>query len=384
VVLELALIADAKRGIDYYIDNVVGALAELDSRNRYTLFAYFFKGHAEKAARLPRPNRDNFETRYVRFPERLVRALDHRRGWPVAKALLGGRGPDVYHVLAGGCLPHVAGAKTIVTFFDLSDETIPKSGKPEPGKKISSPYTYELARRADLLIATSENLKKELIRYYALPESKIRVLTSGVDLKRFRPVTDPEALRKVRERYRLPERYLLVVGPYIPLFRTNADFIVRAFALLKDGAAKGCSLVLIGSRGGPLESLLNLAEELGLRERIVTTGYVPIEDLPAIYTLALGCVHPTSVEGFGFGLEVMACGTPFIASTTAGNRESMGDAALSVPPQQVAPLSDAIKRLLEDEPLRRALREKGLSRAALFSYEEIARKLVAIYEELVN
>src|SRR5688572_8409993 len=100
IVLELALIAEAKRGIDYYIDYLVDALAKVDSKNRYTLFAYFFKDHAALSARLPRPKAANFTTRYVRFPESVVRALDHKRGWPVVRRLLPST-PDVYHVLAG-------------------------------------------------------------------------------------------------------------------------------------------------------------------------------------------------------------------------------------------------------------------------------------------
>lgn len=384
IVLELSLIAEAKRGIDYYIENVVNALAEVDSVNRYTLFAYFWKRHAEKAARLPAPANPNFRTRYVRFPESVVTAVDHRWGLPlVQRALLSGARPDVYHVLAGGRLPHVSGPKTVVTFFDLSDETWPKEGRPDPGRKISSPYTYELARRADRIVATGEYTKKDLLRYYALPEEKIEIITTGVNLERFAPVTDAGALGAVRARYRLPGRFFLVIGPYVPLMRNNADYILRAFARLKDGAAVDCHLVLTGTPSEPLEKLLVLAGELGVRERVHTPGYIAIEDLPAIYSLAEAVAHPTSVEGFGYGLEVLACGTPFLTSDRPGVVEAVGDAALTVPRQELEPLAAAMERLLTQPQLRRDLREKGLARAARFSYREIAKRLVALYERLV-
>jgi glycosyltransferase involved in cell wall biosynthesis len=376
IVLELALIAEAKRGIDYYIDYLVDALAKVDAKNRYTLFAYFFKDHAALSARLPRPKVANFTTRYVRFPESIIRSLDHKRGWPVVRRLLPST-PDVYHVLAGGCLPRLEGPKTVVTFFDLWQETRPAGAKADPSV-IRSPETYALAGRADHLIATSKMVKDSLKLHYKLPDEKITVLTSGVDLDRFRRINDSAVLRDTRLRYGLPERFLLVIGPYVPALRTNAEFTLRALAALKEGPGKGVALVFTGKKDAALEKLLALAGELGVSAH--ATGYIDVDDLPGVYSLAEAVAHPTSIEGFGFGLEVMACGTPFLTSTTVV--EAMGDAALLVPPQDLAALTRALSRLLSDAGLRQDYARRGVERAKLFSYPEIARTLVGVYERL--
>ncbi len=385
IALEIGLNADFKRGIDYYVDNMIDGLAEADRRNRYTLFSYFFREHARKSARLPHPAGANFETLYRRFPESLVVGLDLKRGLPVVeRALLAGRRFDIYHALSGGRLPHVRGAKTVVTFFDLISEARPRSGaRPDPGRAISDPYTYEYARRADCLIATGEQTKKELMLFYAIPEEKIAVIPTGVNQKVFHEIVDAGERARVRARYKLPARYLMAIGPYVPPQRTNAASTLRALANLRRAGALGdCRFVFVGAENEHLRKLLVLAEELGVRDLCSTTGYAALEDLAAIYGLSSGVVHPTSTEGFGFGLEVLASGAPFITSNVLGVLESVGGIALTVTPNDVPALEGAMRALLTKPELVREMREKGLARAAAYSYAAVAGRLSALYERL--
>lgn|GEM_PF-1379467 len=384
VVLEVGLNADAKRGIDYYTENMIRGLAEADARNRYTVFSYFFRDYARKRARLHVPERPNFASLIRRFPESLVSALDLERGVPVVeRLLLRGRRFSVYHMLSGGRLPHVTRAKTVVTFYDLMEETLPPEGKPDPGRRISSPSTFDRARRADRIVATGRTTKDNLIRFYGLPPEKIEVIPTGVDLGLFRPVEDRAVRARTRERYGLPERFLMAIGPYSPPWRTNSDVVLRAYAALcRDGRDGGCRFVFVGGVNDHLKKMLALAEELGVRGRVSTTGYVDYEDLPAVYSLSDGVVHPTSVEGFGYGLEPLACGTPFVTSDLPGVLESVGGVALTVPPRDAPALEAALARLLAEPALRREMREKGLARAAGYSYPALAKRLVALYESL--
>jgi glycosyltransferase involved in cell wall biosynthesis len=385
IVLETGLNADFKRGIDYYVENMVDGLTQADRRNRYTLFSYFFREHARKSARLPHPSAPNFETLYRRFPESLVVRLDLERGLPVVeKALLRGRRFDVYHALSGGRLPHVRGAKTVVTFFDLVVEAHPLGGgTPDPGRVISDPFTHEYAKRADCLVATGEQTKKDLMRFYAIPEEKIEVIPTGVNLKVFHEVPDAGERERVRARYQLPARYFMVIGPYVPAKRTNAESTLRAFAGLKRAGTLGdCRLVFVGAENDHLRGLLELASKLGVRDLCSTTGYAALEDLAAIYALSSGVVHPTSIEGFGYGLEVLACGAPFITSNLPGVLEAVGGIALTVTPNDVLALEGAMRDLLTKPELRREMREKGLARAAAYSYAAVAGRLAALYERL--
>ena len=384
IVLEVGLNADAMRGIDYYIANVVNALAGIDRVNRYAVFSYFFRDYRRKRARLPLPEGPNFEALVRRFPERWVRLVDRRWGLPLVQSvLLGGRRPDVYHVVGGGSLPHLSGPKSVVTFFDLAEEAFPHDGsRPEPGRRIHAPATFDIARRADCLLATGEYTKRDLMRYYGIPEGKIAVIPTGVNDQVFRPVRDPAALNRARERYRLPERYLMMIGPYQPPRRNNADVVFQAFAeMRRSGAAGGCRLVLVGRGAEPLREA---AARLGLADAVQATGFVELADLPAIYALSSGVVHPTSVEGFGYGLEVLACGAALITSDLPGVVEAVADAALTVPPRAVEPLRQAMADLLGKPGLKEELVRRGLERAAGFSYQRVAERILGLYERLAR
>ncbi len=384
VALEVGLNADVKRGIDYYTENMIRGIAEVDNSNRYTVFSYFFRDYARKCERLYVPNQPNFERLFRKFPDSIVDTWDVGWGVPVVEPLLlRGRRFSVYHMLSGGRLPHIKKAKTVVTFYDLMEETQPADGVVDPGRKISSPRTFDRASRADAIVATGATTKANLMRFYGLPGEKIEVIPTGVDLHLFRPIEDRSIRDQVRARYGLPARFMMSIGPFVPANRTNADVILRAFVTLcRDGLASDCQLVFVGAVNAHLKELLTQAAALGVSGRVFTTGYVSIEDLPVVYSLAEAVVHPTSIEGFGYGLEPLACGTPFITSDLPGVQESVGGVALCVPPRDVEAIQGAMQRVISDSGCRREMREKGLARAAAYSYPSIAARLVALYERL--
>jgi glycosyltransferase involved in cell wall biosynthesis len=384
IVLEIGLNVAGKRGIDLYMGNMIEALGEVDRKNQYVLFTYFFRDFKKKLDLLPRPPAENFELFVPRAPESVTNALEYKAKIPVVdRALLGGRRPDVYHVLGGGHLPQVR-AKTVVTFFDLAVEAFPKTGTPDPGKMINDPFTHEYAHRADKLIATGEYTKNDLKRYYGIADEKISVLTTGVNFRLFHPIKGAATLDRVRARYNLPPRFLMIIGPFEPARRTNAPTVLEAYAAaVKEGLAKDCKLVFVGKRNAAVDSLFNLGERLGIADRLSATGYVDLEDLAAIYSLTEAVLLPTSIEGFGFGNEVMACGAPFITSNLPGVLEAVGDAALTVPPADVPALTRALRDFFAKPGLREELIRKGTARAAKYDYRRIAERLVGVYEELV-
>lgn len=387
IVLEIGLNVAAKRGIDYYMANVVEALAEIDSRNRYMLFTYFFTDYDKKKSSLPNPKRGNFDLIVRQVPERLVNHLEW--GWKISvieKFLLPRRKIAIYHNLGGPRLPHLRHGKGIGTYFDLAVETLPEDPSRAPGGgKIVDPLTYDSARRADCLIATGAQTKRNLMRYYRIPEEKIAVIHTGVNLNQFHPVTDPERRREVRRRYGLPRRYLMLIGPFEPPGRCNADYVLRAYAELKrEGITGERRLAFVGTRIPYLDRLFALGRDIGVREDLVSTGYVAPEDLAAVYSMAEALVHPTSAEGFGYAMEAFACGTPFITSNLPGVLEAVGDAALTVPLKEVAPLASAMRDILTRPELCRELVKKGLARAPKFSYRFVAEKLLQLYEKIAR
>jgi glycosyltransferase involved in cell wall biosynthesis len=146
------------------------------------------------------------------------------------------------------------------------------------------------------------------------------------------------------------------------------------------------SLVIVGARNFWKSSpVVKEVKELGLKSYVRFTGYVPDEDLPAIYSGADLFVFPSIYEGFGLPvLEAMACGIPVVTSNTSSLPEVAGDAALLVDPYSVDEIAAAMRRVLCDPDVAAELCAKGLQRAKQFSWERTARETIAVYEKVLN
>jgi glycosyltransferase involved in cell wall biosynthesis len=191
---------------------------------------------------------------------------------------------------------------------------------------------------------------------------------------------EAEAIARVRARYGLARPYVLTVGTLEP--RKNLPMLLRAFDLLhgqSGTAAAQLDLVAVGAKGWRDREL---RAELALRlssGRVHLLGYVPEEDLTALYGGATLMAYPSHFEGFGLPLvEAMACGTPVVATDVEALREVSGGAAILVPPGDQRALAAQISRLAEDPAARAAARQRGLARAAAFSWQTTAERLWAV------
>ncbi len=231
------------------------------------------------------------------------------------------------------------------------------------------------ARVATRFLADSEATAADLRAFLRLPEDRIDVAPLGVSTH-FRPAPEA-ALAAVRGKYRLPERFLLYVGTLEP--RKNLARLIAAWSRLSREEAP--PLVVAGRVGWKTEAVKRAAAESPRRTEILFPGFVPQEELPALYSAAQAFVWPSLFEGFGLPpLEAMACGTPVVTSNTSSLPEAVGDAALTVDPLDEDALSDAIRRVVTDSGLRAALREQGLARAALFSWQRTAALTLETYQ----
>lgn len=219
-----------------------------------------------------------------------------------------------------------------------------------------------IARRARLVVTVSEFSRAELIEFLGLPAGKIRVVPGGVG-PRFNPDVDPEP---VRRRHGLERPYVLAVGDRGP--RKNLQALRPAIPLLRK---EGIDVVVAGGgRGHQLGAALDGARDL---------GYVPEEDLPALYAGAHVFALPSLHEGFGLtALEAMATGVPVVCSSRGALREVASGAAIIADPDDWGMFAAAIMRAATDEPQRALMQAAGQSIASRYTWERAAREVHGI------
>jgi glycosyltransferase involved in cell wall biosynthesis len=194
-------------------------------------------------------------------------------------------------------------------------------------------------------------------------------------------VTGPDALARVRACYGLPERYVFCVGTIEP--RKNLTTLLEAYQALRSRGFN-FKLVIVDKKGWLYKGFFRRLRELGLEGEVVFPGFIPDEDLPALYSAAELFVFPSLYKGFGLPpLEAMACGTPVIASNASSLPEVVEEAGIMVEPRDVSGLTEAMRRVLTDEGKRREMREKGLRQAARFSWERTAQETLEVYRSVV-
>jgi glycosyltransferase involved in cell wall biosynthesis len=274
--------------------------------------------------------------------------------------------------------PTHKGVRTILTVHDLSFVRVPESA-PERLREYLNQVVPRSVRRADLILADSQATRQDLIAIYHTPPEKVSVLYSGVD-DRFYPIEDSTHLSKVRARYGIGGPYIFSVGTVQP--RKNYGRLVEAFHRLNQRDLK---LVIAGGKGWLDDPLMRQVEALGLSERVRFLGFVPDDDLPALYSGAWVFAFPSLYEGFGLPpLEAMACGVPVVASNTSSMPEVVADAGLLVDPLDVDALTDALRRALDDQALRIRLINRGQLRVQAFSWDKAARQLREHYTALLR
>jgi glycosyltransferase involved in cell wall biosynthesis len=333
VVVDADVLGRQRTGDETYVENLLGLLPELAG------------GELRFAALTRRPDLVPPGVEPVHVPARFQEA---RMLWTVSRALrrLGAGLAHFQHALPLSCP-----CPAVVTVHDLSFERDPSV------MGIRDRLTFRAvvpraARRAARVLAVSERTKQDLVELYAIDPARIVVTPHGVD-----PIFGPG---KARE-----DSYLLFVGAVQR--RKNPLAVAEAAAEL------GMRLVVVGPNRDA--GLVHALEKRGADVR----GYVAKEELGELYRGAAALVLPSRYEGFGLPvIEAMASGTPVVAAPDAALREIAGEAAVFVEPTQLAA---GIRRALAE---RDELVAAGLRRAAQFSWDETARRTIAVYREVLG
>jgi len=238
-------------------------------------------------------------------------------------------------------------------------------------------------RAARAQTVTTIDGKETYKRLYDFESPHLDIIPPGVDTKRFRPLEEGEQDRKLD----VPDNFVFALSRIDS--NKGLDYLIRAFAEISK--ATDASLVIGGGSKNPeaheiavKSGLLEMVESLGLRDRVLFTGYVPDELLDSYYRMARVFVLPSKYEPFGMTvLEAMACGTAVVATSLGGIRHVLTDRedSLLVDPSKPDQLGAAILSLLSKDEFATSLAGKGLELIRRrFSWQSIARQTLSFYE----
>ncbi len=356
---------DEKGGVGVYTRNILDELLALDTEHEWVLF--------------------------FRTPER----MGEREGNPrVHEHLVGGRQKPVWDQIA---IPRAAGREGVDVLFHPkftvplrapcptvmtvhgADWFIPEHArfyKPLDVAYIRAVMPHYF-RQATAVCSVSKITTDNFNRILGLEPGKV-VTTYLAPARHFGRVEDPERLRAVRERYDLPERFILTLSKVGGDTRKNAAGIFEAFRRVAEAAPHA---LVVGGRGLETFRGLHGIPDEGWGARVHFPGWIDQADLPAVYSLADLYLYPSNLEAFPIPVsEAMKCGTPIVTSRENGLEEIAGEGALLVDPRDPDEIAGAVLEILGDEALRERLGRAGLTRSERYSWDRCARRTLAVLE----
>ncbi|HWQ83252.1 MAG TPA: glycosyltransferase family 1 protein [Anaerolineales bacterium] len=358
-------------GAGNYMIQLIRALAKLDSDLELVIFA-----HPHGKALIDVPEQAGLHWSLVPDQKPALRLVWEQTRFP---GLIRQEGIDLLHSLHY-TRPLRLPCTSVVTFHDMTFFLFPELHT--RAKRLFFPAAIRYsARTADAVIAISESTRQDAIRLLKIDPARIQTIPLGVTGE-FKPISASPQLSIIRQKYNLPECFILYVGLLEP--RKNLPLLLRAYRQVLDRGPAPV-LVLAGRMGWTVDTLRHTIDDLALTDQIHFTGYVTPDDLPFVYNLADLFVYPSLYEGFGLPpLEALACGTPVITSSVSSIPANMGDAAILVQPDDQNALSTAIREILDNPELRQELIVKGPIQASKFKWETTARQTLAVYQQVLQ
>jgi glycosyltransferase involved in cell wall biosynthesis len=364
-------------GCGQYLSHLLNALAEIDHHNEYILLGpQPIQSHPVKAY----PYHAHPVPALFSQSDNLEKVVWEQFTGPLAARR---EKVDLWHVpyFAPPLFPLMP---TVITIHDVISMRLPAY---QPNSKVKA-YTNLIAhaaQRSTHIIAPSMHAKQDIIDTLKLPAERIRVIYEAAGTE-YRPVTDPDTLATARARYGLGKRYIFYLGGLDQ--RKNIPQLVRAFArLYAQIADPNLQLLIAGNpdkhKGALFPDPRPIATELGISAQIIYS-YIEEEDKPALYSDASLFVFPSLYEGFGLDpLEAMSCGAPVVCSNRTSLPEVVGDAALSIDPDNLQEFVEAMYRVLTNSELQADLRARSLQQAKRFDWHKAAEQTLAVYEEVL-
>ena len=386
--MALRIAIDARRlkdfGIGTYIRNLVQALARIDTQDVFILVAH--QRDAHDLASLPK----NFE---IVTYEHADTDLVAQAGFPMLLARLAA---DLYHIPLNA-VPVFMPKPYVVTIHDMSSLLWERR---EGARNSVRLYRFRRGLlRADKVIAVSGATRRDIENLLGIPPERIRQIYNAPDPKfsEHPPPADARAAgpdayqlerRRILERYQINYPFLLYAGNIRP--QKNIPRLVEAFAVLRHDLEshpvyKDLRLIIIGDEISAHPAVRRTVIHGGVQHLVRFLGFVPFDTLRVFFESAAAFVFPSLYEGFGLPpLEAMATGTPVVTSNVSSLPEVVGDAAVTVNPENVFDIARGIRDVLLDEDLRRRLIRRGYEHIQKFSWQRTAEEVLETYREVAG
>ena len=364
---------DAKRaflnstGLGNYSRNTINALSLFYPREEYVLFTpeireELFKGYRRYNVVAPQ----NLVAKKLKSFWRSLFMIPHLKRHQV----------DIFHGLSNE-LPNgigKSGIPSVVTIHDLVFMRYPEFYQ-TIDRKIYFKKARYACKVADRIIAISRQTRQDIETFFQIPSGKIEVLYQPISPVFFEK-HEPAA---VIDKYKLPGKYIISVG--------TLERRKNQLALLKAMKLSGINVpvVFVGKVTSYAAEMKKYLQEYHLENQVYFLENIPEKELACLYRGALLSVYISVFEGFGLPvIESMACGCPVITSTVSVLPETAGEAAILCNPASSVDIGEKVQMLLDDEPMRETLINKGYQRAEQFHPENYAKKLYALYTNILN
>jgi len=372
IAIDATIIRKEITGTGFYIINLLNGLTKIDNLNKYYIF-----GDKQCLEEFIKINKKNFIVVNKRFKNRVIRILWQYFIFPI---VLKRKRIDILHSPNYITPLFKFGFKIILTVHDLTFLLFPLKYTITKRLLFGKMLPFFI-KMSDKIIAVSENTKKDILKFFNIPEDKI-VVTYESYPDYYNDSIDASTAKSVVKKYGIEKNFILYVGMIEP--RKNIISLLKAFSKLDNEI--DLDLVIVGKKGWYYEEIERYMENIKfteLKNKIIFTGYVPEEELKYFYKSAFIFVYPTLYEGFGLPpLQAMACGTPVITSNISSLPEVVGDAAIKINPDDLGELKNSIKCLYKNEEKRDKLIKKGLENAKKFSLENAALNVLSLYNSL--
>jgi glycosyltransferase involved in cell wall biosynthesis len=356
-----------KHGMDVVAMELIHQLQSIDQSNQYVLFAK------------DGPDR-NCVAEQANFKIEIVKGVTYGDWEQISlPRAIRKRKPDLLHCTANTAplrcsVPLVLTLHDIIFLQDVNFEGTAYQNFGNIYRKMVVPRAIQHAKK---IITVSEYEKRVIVEGCKIDPEKIVVIYNAVAGK-FKPITDVATLQQFKNKYQLPEKFILHLGNTAP--KKNTPALIAAYVAYYNQTSAPLPIVVADYSGELVMRVLKKLNREELTDKFILPGHIPVDEMPLLYNCCSLFIYPSLEESFGLPvLEAMASGVPVLASSIPALQEVAGDAARFVDPRDIAAMAISISEMLSPQ---QNYVQKGLLRAQAFNWKKSAEQLLEVYKTI--